>query len=147
VEELEFCLDTNVIIEFLKDENSVASKLIIKSKNKARLFVTSITVYELIYGLKYEGFEKELNDVKSFLLWVTILPFDKESAIIAVDIDVALHKAGKPIGLRDVFIAAICYRNRISIVTRNIEHFDLISRETEYKLSVLTPEKAIDELS
>ncbi len=146
METLEFCLDTNVVIEFLKDRNSAASKFINKSKNKARLFVTSITVYELFYGPKYSGYEKELDDVKSFLLWVTVLPFDAESAKIAAEIDVTLHKKGKPIGLRDVFIAAICWKNKIPIITRNITHFNLIAKETEYKLKILTPEKAMQEI-
>ena len=143
MEALELCLDTDVIIEFLKDRDSMASKLIRELRDRARFFVTSITVYELLYGPTYGGYKKELEDVRTFLLWVTVLPFDGESAGIAAEIDATLHKKGKPVGLRDVFIAAICYRNEVPLVTRNVSHFNLIARETKYKLEIFTPEEAL----
>ena len=143
MEALEFCLDTDVIIEFLKDRDSMASKLIRELRDRARFFVTSITVYELLYGPIYGGYKKELEDVRTFLLWVTVLPFDGESAGIAAEIDATLHKKGKPVGLRDVFIAAICCRNEVPLVTRNVSHFNLIARETKCKLEIFTPEEAL----
>ena len=146
MEALAFCLDTDVIIEFLKDKDSPASRFINEAKNKAQLFVTAITVYELLYGPKYAEYERELDDVNSFLTWVGILAFDKESAEIAADIDVCLHKKGKPVGLRDVFIASICVKNNLPFITRNLTHFNIIAEETEYKLKILSPEEALQAL-
>ncbi|MHA1617307.1 MAG: type II toxin-antitoxin system VapC family toxin [Candidatus Njordarchaeales archaeon] len=146
MEALELCLDTDVVIEFLKDQSSAASKLIRESRDRVRFFVTSITVYELIYGPSYGGYEKELDDVRTFLLWVTVLPLDAESARIAAEIDAMLHKKGKLVGLRDVFIAAICCRNEIPLVTRNVSHFNLITKETRCKLEIFTPEEALQML-
>jgi len=103
-------------------------------------------VYELIYGPSYGGYEKELDDVRTFLLWVTVLPLDAESARIAAEIDAMLHKKGKLVGLRDVFIAAICCRNEIPLVTRNVSHFNLITKETRCKLEIFTPEEALQML-
>ncbi len=147
MEILEYCLDTDVVIEFLKDKKSVASIFIRKAMGKVKLHVTSITVYELFYGPKYSGYEKEIEDISSLLMWVNVLPLDLESAKIAAEIDATLHKKGKPIGLRDVFIAAISVRNSVSIVTRNIKHFQTISMETKYKIEALTPETALQEIT
>ena len=146
MEELELYLDTNIIIEFLKDKDSPAGKLVTRSRDAVQFFITAITVYELLYGPRYTGYQKELSDIEDLLLWVHVLPFDKEAARIAAEIDVMLHNKGKPIELWDVFIAAICIRNSLPIVTRNTTHFNMIEKETKYRLEVLTPEQALQNI-
>lgn len=144
---MEFCLDTDVIIEFLKDKGSESSELIQKSKSGIKLDTTSITVYELFYGPMYGGFSKEIDDIKLLLIWLNTLSLDREAAILAAEIDANLHKKGKPVGLRDVIIAAICIGNNVPIVTKNTKHFNIIAKETNYKLKVLTPKEALEEIT
>ena len=143
MEKIEFCLDTNVIIEFLKDEASTSSEFIRKAVRKAKLYTTSISVYKLYFEPKYGGYEKEISDIDSLLIWIDVLSFDSSSAKIAAEIDATLNKKGKPIGLRDVFIAAISISNKVSLVTRNTKHFKTIKNETKYSLDLLTPEEAL----
>ena len=79
----------------------------------------------------------------SLFVWIDVLPFDLNSARIAAKIDAILHKKGKPVGLRDIFIAAVSINNQLPLITRNLRHFIIIKNEVEHSLRVLTPEEAI----
>jgi len=137
-----FCLDTNVVIEYLKDKNSPAAKLILSLKKEVA--ITSITLYELYYGPQVIGRTKELLDIDSLRKHILVLPFDEKSAEIAAHIDASLHKRGQPVGLRDVFIASIALANNLIIVTRNIRDFQRIKQVKE-ELKIATPDQILAE--
>jgi len=139
------CLDTNVVIEYLKNKKSASAQFILSARNKVKLCITSINLYELFFGPMYAGYDQEIEDIKSFILWVRVLPFDERAAEIAANIDSTLHKKGKRIDLRDIFIAATCIVFDAKIITYNVSHFKVISSETEYELIVMTPTEALKE--
>ncbi len=79
---------------------------------------TSINSFEVWYGRKAQEPVSELFD------WLDIFQFDNESARIAADIMRSLKQKGKMIEMRDIFIASICIKNNIELLTDNKKHFD-----------------------
>ncbi|MBA7514342.1 hypothetical protein ES705_06370 [subsurface metagenome] len=93
------CIDTDIIIDYLKG-NQYKHILFILVK-KYNCVVTPITVFNLLHWTKEAS---------------------KESAKIYAE----LIKKGKRIEMRDALIAGICVSQKVSIVTRNIKHFQRI---------------------
>ena len=53
-----------------------------------------------------------------------VLGFDLEAASIFADLAAASERAGRPMGLADGQIAAICLAHNASLATRNVRDFD-----------------------
>ncbi len=119
------CLDSDIIIDFLNRKEETYEK--IKSYD-AHFVTTSVNVFEVWIG------RKENEIVKEFFDTVDILPFDSNASILAADIMRELKRTGKILDFRDIFIAAICINNRLSLLTNNKSDF---SRLTKFGLLVL----------
>jgi tRNA(fMet)-specific endonuclease VapC len=52
-----------------------------------------------------------------------VLPFEREAAEVYAEIRLRLERAGRPIGERDLLIAAIARFHRLTVVTRNLGEF------------------------
>ncbi|RLE96119.1 MAG: type II toxin-antitoxin system VapC family toxin [Thermoprotei archaeon] len=96
--------------------------------------VTAVTVAELYMGER--GGEK----LDLVLRRLKFYPLDFESARLAGKIYRALRRRGEPIDFRDVLTGAICIRQGVPLVTRNVRHF---KRLEELGLAVMS----IEELS
>jgi tRNA(fMet)-specific endonuclease VapC len=57
---------------------------------------------------------------------VEVLPFDKESANVAVQINNTLKRKRKQIDIADLFIAATAISNKLPLATLNSKHFERI---------------------
>jgi len=122
VEASEIIVDTDVIIDYLKKRQPGADFL--KSAyRKYRLHITSITVYELMYGVQKSG---KSNLINRLLRHVTVIPFDEAAAKKAASLHYALTNKGQDIGVKDAFIAAICEIHKFPLLTRNVKHFSRI---------------------
>ena len=66
------------------------------------------------------------DDIKLVISNVAVLPFSNEVALKAAEIYHSLRKKNKVIEFRDIFIAATCLVNELSIVTLNKKHFQRI---------------------
>ena len=115
-------VDTDVIIDYLKKRHPGAG-LLKKAYLKYSVHVTSITVYELLYGVQKSGKENLINRL---LKYVTVVPFDDAAAKKAAAIHYALKSNGMDIGVKDSFIAGICDAHNMPLLTRNIDHFKRI---------------------
>ncbi len=69
---------------------------------------------------------------------VRVLAFDDIAARSAATLSKELRKQGLQIGLKDTFIAGICIRHQIPLLTRNVNHFARIEN-----LEVITPENLL----
>ena len=112
-------VDTDVIIDYLK-KRQPGTEFLKKAYLNYSIHVTSITVYELLYGVQKSGKENLINRL---LKYVTIIPFDDASAKKAAAIHYALRSKGIDIGIKDSFIAGICDAHNMPLLTRNIAHF------------------------
>lgn len=115
-------VDTDVIIDFFRDISPAAdvfSKLI--SLEKAA--ITAISVFELYAGI--EG-SKRLRQIETLLQQIITLPLNTIEAAIAGRIYTQLKTRGKLVGTHDIFIAATCIANNLSLYTKNVAHFSEI---------------------
>ena len=119
MENSSLCLDTDVLIRYLKGRDPVASAVEKAVKNYASC-VTAITAYELLFGVaraKKEIGEQELLGI------MKILTLNHASSKRAAQLHSDLISRNKDIGIKDVFIASICLEHKIPIFTANEKHF------------------------
>lgn len=115
-------IDTGIFIEYLRKPEK--SKTILASlPNDASLFVSAVTVYELMMGATNDQKKK---DVETLLDGISILPFDEEVALKAADIYHNLRRRNQMIEFRDIFIAATAIIFLLPIKTLNKDHFQRI---------------------
>ena len=96
------------------------------------LFITSITVAELIHGA-YRSLHREDNLTRLEVLFaaLTILPFDETVARRFGQLKAELEERGQPLNDLDLQIASIAIHHNLSLATNNTKHF---KRVKELKL-------------
>ncbi|MBD2596091.1 type II toxin-antitoxin system VapC family toxin [Nostoc spongiaeforme FACHB-130] len=121
-----YLLDTCVISDFVKGEANTLKQL--KSTSRADIFVSSITIMEVKYGLaiNLQRAVKIHSIIETLLSSITILPFDSKEAEQAAQIRSLLKLAGLPIGAYDVLIAATAVINNHVLVTSNVREFQRV---------------------
>ena len=121
------CLDTSVIIDILRGNEVVESIEKQFDETSETVTVAAPTVMELIKGARLSNKpESEKLKVTEFLSSLTTLDLNKDSAMLAGEIDAELKVSGEPIGVQDVMIAAIAIKNREALITKNTKHFERI---------------------
>lgn len=127
-------LDTNVLSALMRQAPDPAVVLWLDRQPRSSIWTTSITVFEIRFGLQVmaagkrrsyllSAFDQLLTD----LIQQRIAPFDTAAAQQAADLMAARQKNGRPGELRDTMIAGITLASRASIATRNLKHFEDIS--------------------
>ncbi len=112
-------VDTGIFIEHLRKKDK--SKTILASlPNDASLFVSAVTVYELMMGAT--DFQKR-NDVEILLQDIPVLPFSHEVSIKAAEIYHDLRRQNQLIEFRDIFIAATAIIFHFPVKPLNHKHF------------------------
>ncbi|MCF4969098.1 type II toxin-antitoxin system VapC family toxin [Nostoc sp. CMAA1605] len=122
-----YLLDTCVISDFVKGEEMTLQQL--KSSNPKDIFISSLTVMEIKYGLGINPQRaiKIQSLIETLLNTVTIIPFGLTEAEEAAQIRGTLKKLGTPIGAYDVLIAATAIVHNHILVTSNIREFQRIA--------------------
>jgi tRNA(fMet)-specific endonuclease VapC len=125
---MKYLLDTNVLSEMIKKQPSPIVTPRMASRPAETLFTSSICVMELRFGSAlrqdFEDFWSRIHE--EILARVTILPLGFEEALIAGDTLAQLKKAGRPVGIEDVLIAATALNQKCILVTGNTRHFSNI---------------------
>jgi|SRR3989338_255088 len=104
-------LDTSSVLEVLK--GSVKGRRISDMVKDDAFFITSLTAYEILFGMK----EGEENKMSEFIEGVEILVFDSESSKKSGAIARHLKKSGNMINVVDILIAGICVEKGAEIIT------------------------------
>ena len=120
-----YLLDTNVLSELmrLKPNAQVEGRF---ESEQANLFTSAICVEEIRYGamigpIGNKLWERAESDV---LPYVIVLAFDESLAIEAGDLRAECKKQGKLNGYGDGLIAATAKSMNLTLVTRNVRHFE-----------------------
>ncbi len=129
--ELDICLDTSVLIAYLK-KRPPGNLAVKKALPQYHCYVTAITVYELLFGVA--RIQKEIGE-QTLLGMMTVLPLSDQAARQAAYHHADLISRNQDIGIKDVLIAAICLEYEIPILTTNERHFSRVAG-----LNVITPE-------
>ncbi len=119
MDDFQLCLDTSVLIAYLKGREPSASA-VERAVKECACYVTSITVYELLFGVaraKKEIGEQALLDV------MTVLPLSDVASRRAANLHADLVSQNQDIGVKDVLIAAICLEQGLPILTADEHHF------------------------
>jgi len=139
-------LDSDIAISLLHKQISIET-LISHIKENEILTISSLTVYELYFGLyklkRTKGvslnlpkWQQELNGIEKLTKILPILDFNYQSAKLSADIYTNLVSKGKTIGLFDCMIASvvIAHGGR-GIITGNKKHFERIENLEIIELS------------
>ena len=119
------CLDSDIIIEFLKNDKVILNKINDLQKNKKDISTTSINTFEVFRG--FINFKSDsLDRFNAFLSNLKIYNFNLSSSKKAAEIFEDLKSRGKILDLADIMTASIAITNNEPILTNNIAHFKRI---------------------
>lgn len=115
-------IDTSIFIEYLRAKNKKKSTLF-EIPDSTQLYLSSITVYELLMGATDENKQKDIRLLTEDL---PVLPFDESVSRKAAEIYHQLRLDNNMIDFRDIFIAATCLVFELPLKTLNKKHFERI---------------------
>lgn len=117
-----YLLDTNTCIYAIKRVPEVLRRL--RAASPDDFAISAITVAELRFGAAKSSRPVETRrSVDAFLKPFEVLPFGSEAADEYASVRLALEKAGRPIGARDLLIAATAKASGLVVVTHNTREF------------------------
>lgn len=121
-----YLLDTNTCVYAIKREPGVLRNL--REHGPDDFGISAITVAELWFGAAKSSRARETrSSVDAFLEPFEMLPFTIEAARDYASIRLELEKGGRPIGERDLLIAATARSRHLIVVTSNVREFGRVS--------------------
>ena len=122
---LKYLLDTNIAIYVIK--RRPLPVLEVFNRHQGRMAISSITLAELVHGAEKSSFPtRNLSVVEDFCSRLNILAYDDRAAYQYGSIRAALEKAGQPIGINDLHIAAHVRSLGLTLVTNNMREFERV---------------------
>ncbi len=123
-----YLLDTNIISYWMRGDGKVISR--IKEHVPSELFLSAITLAEILYGIEKSPVKKKERRLKleQILSVLGIYCFDEVAAAEYSVIRAQLERDGRIISERDIQIASIALANRLVIVTHNVKEFGRIGK-------------------
>jgi predicted nucleic acid-binding protein len=126
-----FVLDTNVLSEIMAPEGEPRVLAWADTLRKDDLFTTALNQAEILYGIaimpdgrKRKHLISRADAMFSEDLRGRILPFDERAAAHFAAIAAGRKRVGRPVGILDSQVVAIARANEMTIVTRNVRHFE-----------------------
>lgn len=125
---MEHLIDTDILIDFLKDKHPSIS--LTKLSSSYKLYISIITWIETVFGIKRRSAKpsKRMEELDLLLenLNIKVLNIDNNVAGKYVDLKILQEKMGLPLADFDLFIASTALANNLTLVTRNLKHFSRI---------------------
>jgi predicted nucleic acid-binding protein len=124
-----FLLDTNILSELVRRQPHPKVRARFEAAPNHNLFTSAICVEEIRFGCRLvpHGEAKWRAMLAKVLSRVTVLDFTYAAAIRAGELRAAWRQAGTPVGYEDGLIAAATLVAGLTLVTRNVRHFDHVS--------------------
>jgi predicted nucleic acid-binding protein len=127
MEPLKICIDTDVLIDNLRNSEKVVNYIMDLENRNVLLSTTTVNAFELYYGAyKSRRPIEGISAVTRLLDRLVVMDFDLKASETAARILTDLESNGKPIDFRDIFIGATALVNDCAILTRNTDHFGQI---------------------
>ena len=122
---LKYLLDTNIVIYVIK--RRPIEVMGVFNENAGRMAISAITLSELYHGAeKSAKVAQNLAVVEEFSSLLDVLPYTAKAASHYGAIRTVLEKAGQPIGLNDLHIAAHARSEGLTLVTNNLGEFERV---------------------
>jgi len=122
---LSYLIDTDWIIHYLNGNSGIVEKIGLLEKEG--LAASVISVAELYEGIYYStnpaGNEKALND---FLSGISTLGIEDEVCKVFGKERGRLRQEKKMIGDFDLLIASTCLHHRLTLMTNNRRHYEMV---------------------
>ena len=123
-------LDTNVVSEIMRVSPEPAVSRWISSQKQKDVYLTTVTVAELGYGVsrlekgrKQRELQKTLDEVLEVDYLDRILPFDETAAREYAHLAAEREAVGLSVKDFDCLILAIASVHGATVATRNVKHF------------------------
>jgi predicted nucleic acid-binding protein len=121
------CLDTSVLIDNLRGKKQTVEFIRKLEDAGIPLSTTTINSFELYYGAyRSKRRDKNLAATRAILTRLVILDLTDESSNEAGRILALLEEKGDLIGFRDALVAAIAMTHKMTLATRDTEHFSRV---------------------
>jgi predicted nucleic acid-binding protein len=121
-----FLFDTDTLSELMRVAPSQALLNRVAAVPFVHQTTSSINAGELLYGaLRIRDLER-LRRIQELLEPLDVLPFDNDAARAYAELRAALEAQGTPIGDGDTRIAAVALTHGLTVVTRNVRHFERV---------------------
>jgi predicted nucleic acid-binding protein len=124
-------LDTNVLSALMQKQPEAIVVEWLDKQAAETVWISSITQFEIQYGLDVlaDGQRKTLlhqrfNELVQIDLANRIAVFDVRAANHAAHLAADRKRLGRPVDIRDTFIAGIVITHKATLATRNTKHFD-----------------------
>jgi tRNA(fMet)-specific endonuclease VapC len=122
---LKYLLDTNIVIYVIK--RRPIEVMSVFNENAGRMAISAITLSELFHGAeKSAKVTQNLAVVEEFASLLEVLPYTAKASQHYGAIRGALEKAGRPIGVNDLHIAAHARSEGLTLVTNNVGEFERV---------------------
>lgn len=131
-------VDSSIIIEFFRRQNKEKSFLYQLLQQNENLFISVLTIYELLCGAKSA---KLRTDTEHLLDLFTFLDFSAREAVKAAELYRTLKAKNQIISIVDILIAATAICFSLEIATLNVNHF----QRFDVHLNMLSVKHATDE--
>ena len=120
-----YLFDTDILSQIAKKRRPEALMSRLARTPLLSQHTSAVNAAEIYYGIfRTEGRESLLRFFEGQIFpQLTILAFDRESALIYGRLKSVLEQKGRPRFEPDLQIAAIALQNRLTVVTGNIRHF------------------------
>ena len=130
-------LDTDILSEISKAKDQI---VLLNAANyldfHAQLTFTSVSVYEVLYGLGAKGATGQMRDFAEVISEHEELLPTATDYRMAAEIRAKLKRVGTPIGSIDPIIAACAISRELPLITGNTRHHGFI-RDAGYALQLL----------
>lgn len=116
-------LDTNAL-SAAADLEAAAMAVVARAP---RLAVPAVVLGEYRLGIAQSRYRAEYEKwLREWIVAVTVLEVDQETARHYADIGLELKRTGRPIPTNDLWIAALCRQHALPLVSRD-RHFDWVT--------------------
>jgi predicted nucleic acid-binding protein len=122
-------LDTGILSEYLKGHDHTVTNHAASYARQYRVFTfTSVTVYEVVYGLELKAASSQLKKALAWLSQNEQITSINADYLAAATIKATGRKQGSILELPDCLIAAIAVRLQMPLVTGNTGDFRAIQK-------------------
>ncbi|MES1204488.1 MAG: PIN domain-containing protein [Pseudomonadota bacterium] len=119
-------IDSSIFIAGERGDDSVKSALAGLAPNEGDVYISAVTVFELLHGVHRATPEKRAAReayVENALQTFPVLAFDEPAARVFASIDAVLSAAGNRLAVEDLMIAATALAGGHEVVTRDLRSF------------------------
>lgn len=124
-------LDTNVISAVMQRRPEAAVLAWLDSQAPDSLWISSVSLFEASFGLaamqdgrRKVALQQAFEALVAEDLDYRVATFDVAAAECAAELAAQRKRQGRPVDIRDTFIAGIALSHGATIATRNVRHFE-----------------------